>query len=100
MGHTYSSVTKSDNTYTAVSDITPDGTIEEKFKWNYIVPIYDTWLELLAKEHWCDWNFGTAFVDDWTSLTTPSKTYNGVTKSDRTYVSLTTPSASYSEITK
>jgi len=82
---TYTGTTRADKTFTPVSDVTPDGTVEEKFKWNYIVPIYDTWLELLAKEHWCDWNFGTAFVDAWSSLITPTKTYASVTTPDKTY---------------
>ena len=79
MAHTYKSVTKSDNTYTAVTDITPDGTSEEKFKWNYIVPSYDTWYELLMKAHWADWTFGTAWTDAWTSVTKSDRTYQGVT---------------------
>lgn len=82
MAHSYSSVTKSDNTFTAVTDVTPDGTIEEKFTWNYIVPSYDTWLELLAKEHWADWYFGTVWTDDWTSLTIPDYAYTSVSPLD------------------
>ena len=103
MAHNYSSVTKSNNTYTVVSDVTPSGTVEEKFTWANIVPNQDTWLELLVnggKIHWVDWLFGTAFTDLWTSLTTPSKTYSGVSKSDNSYSSLTTPAATYSEVTK
>ena len=103
MTHTYSSITKSDNTYTPVSDITPSGTVEEKFTWANIVPNQDTWLELLingGKVHWCDWLFGTIFTDLWTALTTPSKTYSGITKSDNSFSSVTTPSATYSEVTK
>ena len=80
MAHTYKDVTKSDNTFTAVSPIRPVGTVEDKFTWANIVPNHDTWLELLAKEHWCDWLYGTPYTDSYTSLTTPSQTYQGVTK--------------------
>ena len=103
MAHTYSEVTVADRTFTPVSDVTPSGTVEEKFTWFNIVPNQDTWLELSingGKIHWCDWLFGTAWTDLWTSLTTPSKTYSGVTKSDNSYSSITTPTATYSEVTK
>ena len=82
MAHNYSEVTKSDNTYTDVSDVTPSGTVEEKFTWANIVPNQDTWLELLingGKVHWVDWTFGTAWTDDYTSLTRADRTYKGVT---------------------
>ena len=79
MAHTYVEVTKSDNTYTAVSPVRPVGTVEDQFTWDAINPNYDTWLELLAKEHWCDWYFRTAFTDAWTSLTRADRTYQGVT---------------------
>ena len=82
MGHTFTSVTKSDNTYTPVSDITPIiGIIEDKFTWANIVPNHDTWLELTisGKVHWCDWYFGTKFVDAWTSITRGDRTYSEVT---------------------
>ena len=79
MAHTYQSITKSDNTYTSVSSVRPVGTIEEKFTWANIVPNYDTWLELLAKAHWCDWTFGTPYTDNYTSLTRADRTYQGVT---------------------
>ena len=98
--HTYTPVTTADRIYTPVSDVTPDGTAEDKFTWANIVPNYDTWLELLAKEHWADWLFATAFTDDYTSLTTPAKTYNSKTRADRTYTPVTTPSATYNEVTK
>ena len=100
MGHDYSEVTKSDNTFTAVSDVTPNGTVEEKFTWDYIVPNWDTWAELLMKQHWIDWYYGTAYTDNWTSVTTPSKTYLGVSKSDNSYSSVTTPTATYQGVTK
>lgn len=100
MAHTYQEITTADRTYTPVSDVTPPGTVEDKFTWANIVPNYDTWVELLAKEHWIDWYFATAFVDAWTSITTPSKTYNSKTKSDNSYSSITTPSATYNEVTK
>ncbi len=67
---TYSEVTTPDNIYTPVSDVTPSETVEDKFTWVNIYPNYDTWLELLAKEHWADWYFGTAFTDAWSSVTT------------------------------
>ena len=60
------------HTYIPVSDVTPDGTVEEKLTWAYIDDEYDTWLELLAKEHWADWYFGTAWTDAWTPITIPS----------------------------
>lgn len=100
MVHTYTPLTRANRTYTPVSDVTPSGTVEEKFTWNYIVPNYDTWLELLAKQHWCDWLFGTPFVDAWTLLTRADRTYSGVSKSDNSYSPLTTPTATYSEVTK
>ena len=103
MAHTYSSITKSDNTYTAVSDVTPEGTGEEQFTWVNIVPNQDTWLELLingGKVHWIDWWYGTAWTDLWSSLTTPDATYSGVTKNDNSYSSLTTPAKTYSEVSK
>ena len=100
MGHTYTSLTKSDNTYTPVSDVTPPGTAEDKFTWANIVPNYDTWVELLAKEHWADWIYATAFVDAWVSITTPSATYNSKTRSNRTYTPVTTSSQTYNEVTK
>ena len=83
MAHTYSEVTVADRTFTPVSDVTPSGTVEEKFTWVNIVPNQDTWLELLingGKVRWADWYYATAFVDTWTSLTTPSATYQEVTK--------------------
>ena len=103
MAHTYIPVTTADRTYIPVSDITPSGTAEDKFTWANIVPNQDTWLELSVnggKIHWVDWWYGTAFIDAWTSLTTPSKTYSGLTKSDNTYGSVTTPTATYQGVTK
>ena len=101
MGHDYQSLSKSDNTYTPVSDITPvTGDIEDKFTWANTYPNYDTWVELGAKEHWCDWWFATAWTDAWSSINTPSKTYSGISKSDNSYSEVTTPAATYSEVTK
>ena len=83
MAHTYTTLTKSDNTYTAVSDVTPiTGVVEEKLTWAYVEAHWATWnwLELLSKVHWCDWWFATKFVDAWTSITTPAYTYSEVTK--------------------
>ena len=96
---TYTSVTKADKVYTPVSDITPSGTVEEKFIWNYINPNYDTWVELLAKEHWCDWYFATPFTDAWSSLVTPTKTYASVTAPSKTYNEVTTPDRTFASIT-
>ena len=81
MAHTYTSLTKSDNAYTPVSDVTPDGTGEEKLTWNAINGAYDTWKEFddYGKIHWCDWWYGTPFTDAWELLTTPSATYSEVT---------------------
>ena len=103
MTHTYNSVTTPTTTYIPVSDVTPSGTVEEKFTWANIVPNQDTWLELLVnggKIHWVDWLFGTAFTDLWTAITMPSKAYSGVSKADNSYSPLTTPAATYSEVTK
>jgi len=61
------------HTYIAVSDVTPSGTVEEKFTWANIVPNQDTWLELSVnggKIHWCDWYYGTPYTDNWSSITT------------------------------
>ena len=79
MAHTYQSVTKSDNTYTAVSPVRPVGTVEDKFTWDAINTNYDTWLELLMKAHWCDWYYGTPYTDNYTSLTRADRTYQGIT---------------------
>ena len=102
MAHTYTPITRANRTYIPVSDVTPSGTVEDKFTWANIVPNHDTWLELTisGKVHWCDWLYATAFVDAWTSLTTPAKTYSSITKSDRTYTPVTTPSQTYNEVTK
>jgi len=97
---TYSGLTKSDNEFTVVSDVTPDGDSEWKFTWNYINPDWDTWLELLGKSHWADWYFGTKWTDDYVSLTTPSKTYTSITKSDNTFSPVTTPSKIHTSVTK
>ena len=81
MVHIYSEITKSDNTYTSVSDVRPIGTVEEKLTWAIINTAYDTWKEFndYGRVHWCDWYYGTAYTDNWSSLTTPSATYSGVT---------------------
>ena len=101
MAHTYQPITVADRTYTPVSDVTPiTGVIEDKFTWANTYPNYDTWVELGAREHWCDWYFATAWTDAWDSLTKPSKTYSGVTKSDNSYSSVTTPAATYQGVTK
>jgi len=100
MAHTYQPITVADRTYTPVSDVTPPGTAEDKFTWANTYPNYDTWVELGARAHWCDWYFATPYTDDWASLTTPSKTYTSKTRSNRTYTSVTAPSATYSEVTK
>ena len=98
--HTYQSVTVADRTFTPVSDITPvTGDVEDKFTWVNTYPNYDTWIELGAREHWCDWYFATAWVDTYSSLTTPIKTYTGVTKSDNAYSPITTPTKTYKEVT-
>lgn len=98
MAHTYKPITTADNTFTPVSDVTPNGTVEEKLTWTYINPTFDTWLELLAKEHWADWYFGTTFTDAWDSLIAPSRTYTPITTPDKTYTSVTTPSVSYGDV--
>ena len=80
MGHDYSSVTKSDNTYTPVSDVTLS-TVEDKLTWAYLNTLgILTWDNLSdsGKVHWCDWYFGI-YTDAWDSLTTPSATYSEVT---------------------
>jgi len=102
MGHTFHPVTTSDRTYTPVSDVTPSGTVEDKFTWVNIAANHSTWalLTISGKTHWCDWLYGTAFTDAWTSLTNPDKTYNSVTKSDRTYTTIITPSQTYKEVSK
>ena len=80
MSHTYTEVTKSDNSYSEVSDVRPIGTIEDKLTWTIINPNYDTWEKLLnyGKIRWSDWYYGTPYTDDYTSLTTPSYTYQEV----------------------
>ena len=81
MAHTYKPITVADRTYTPVSDVTPSGTVEEKFTWVNIVPNHDTWLELTlsGKVHWCDWYYATEFVDAWASITKGDRTYSEVT---------------------
>ncbi len=80
MAHTYQSITIGDRTYTPVSDVTPDGTVEDKLTWDILNEPYDTWIEFsdYGRVHWCDWYYGTAFIDAWASLTTPDKTYTPV----------------------
>lgn len=80
MGHTFQPITIADRIFTPVSDVTPDGTVEEKFTWANIAGW--TWADLhnSSKIRWCDWYYGTAYTDNWTSITTPDKTYNEVTK--------------------
>ena len=100
MAHTYKPITTADRTFTPVSDVTPSGTVEEKFTWVNIAGW--TWADLhnSGKTRWCDWLFGTAYTDNYTSLTTPDKTYISKTRSDRTYSSITTPSSTYKEVSK
>jgi len=100
LGHTYKSITAADRTFTPVSDVTPSGTVEEKFTWANIAGW--TWADLhnSGKIRWCDWYYGTKYADNYTSITTPSATYSSKTRSDRTYSSITTPSQTYNEVTK
>ena len=103
MTHTYQPVTVADRTYIPVSDVTPSGTVEDKFTWANIVPNQDTWLELLingGKVHWCDWIYGIAWIDDYVSLTKSDNSFAGVTKSDNSYDTITTPTVTYQEVTK
>ena len=81
MAHSYSPITKSDNTFSAVSDIRPIGTVEDKLTWDIINTAYDTWIELYdyGRVHWCDWYYSNPYIDNYSSLTTPSATYKGVT---------------------
>ena len=81
LAHNYTPITTADRTYTPVSDVTPDGTAEEKLTWANIVPNHDTWLELTlsGKIHWCDWLYGTKYTDDWDSVTKSDRTYREVT---------------------
>jgi len=83
LAHTYTPITRSDRTYTPVSDVTPIvGSVEEQLTWVFIEALWETWswLELLTKEHWCDWYYGVTYVDSWSSLTIPSYIYSEVTK--------------------
>ena len=80
MAHNYTSVTAADNAFTPVSEVRPIGTVEDKLTWDIINTAYDTWIELLGygKVHWCDWYYGNPYIDNYSSLTTPSATYKGV----------------------
>ena len=101
MAHTYQPITTANRTFTPVSDVTPiNGDIEEKFTWANIAGW--TWADLYnsGKVRWCDWYYGTAYTDNYTSATTPSATYSSKTRSDRTYSPVTTPSQTYNEVTK
>ena len=100
MTHTYNPITIGDRTFIPVSDITPSGAVEDTLTWANMVPGYDTWVEFKAREHWVDWMIGTAFTDNWTPVSTPDKTFSGVTKSDRTYNPVTVPSSTYKGVTK
>lgn len=83
MAHDYQPVTVADRTYTPVSDVTPiTGIVEDKFTWANIAANHSTWLELTisGKVHWCDWLYGTGYIDAWTSITRGDRTYNEVTK--------------------
>ena len=101
MAHEYKSVTTPTTDYSSVSPIRPVGDKKEQLTWNTIETIWDTWKEftLLGKLHWVDWWYGDAYIDDYTSLTTPAYSYSGLTKSDNTYSTITTPSQAYSEVT-
>lgn len=81
MAHDYSSITKSDNTYTPVSDVRPMGIVEDKLTWAIINTAYNTWIELndYGRVHWCDWYYGNPYIDNYSSLTTPLATYKEVT---------------------
>ena len=102
MAHEYNPLTTPATSYTEVSPIRPVGDAEEQFTWDNINTIWDTWKEftLLGKLHWVDWWYGDAYVDNYTSLTTPAYSYSGLTKSDNTYSTITTPSQTYKEVTK
>jgi len=82
MAHTYSSVTTPDTSYTPVSDVRPVGDKEDQLTWAAINPNWDTWNEFLnyGKVRWSDWWYGDAYIDNYTSLTTPSYSYSEVTK--------------------
>jgi len=101
MAHDYNPITTPATSYTEVSPIRPVGDAEEQFTWNNINTIWDTWKEftLFGKLHWVDWWYGDAYIDDYTSLTTPAYTYSGLTKSGNTYSTITTPSQTYKEVT-
>ena len=104
----YSGATTPDKIYTPISDVTPSGTVEEKFTWVKIVPNQDTWLELSinnGKIHWVDWYYATPFTDAWSSstvsskayasITTPAKVYAEVVKSGGTFIPITTSDKTY-----
>jgi len=80
MGHTFHPVTTSDRTYTPVSDVTPSGTVEDKFTWVNIAANHSTWalLNNSGKVHWCDWLYGDAYIDNYISITTPDYIYKEV----------------------
>ena len=80
MAHTYSSVTKSDNTFTAVSPVR-DWVYEETLTWDILDDDYDTWIEFYnyGRIRWCDW-WNKVGLDIYTAITTPDYTYQEVTK--------------------
>jgi hypothetical protein len=95
MGHTFYPVTKADNLYSPLSNVTSSGTlIEEKLTWFIINPLYDTWDEFndYGRTRWCDWYFADY------AIITPSGTYNIVTKEDNLFNQVTTPALNYSEV--
>ena len=83
MAHDYSSVTTPSASYTSVSPVRPVGDREDQLTWTNLNTLgLTTWNKLgnSGKVHWCDWYYGDAYTDSYTSLTTPSYSYSEVTK--------------------
>jgi len=83
MAHDYNPITVPSTEYSSVSPIRPVGDKKDQLTWAALNSLaLTTWKELAlsGKIHWVDWWYGDAYVDDYTSLTTPSQTYKEVTK--------------------
>lgn len=72
------------HTWTPVSPVSTTGeaTGADILTWAIIDPDYDTWNEILVanKETWNDWYTGTTYESIYKTITTPSATYQNITK--------------------
>ena len=82
MAHQYQSVTTPTTDYSSVSPIRPVGDKKDQLTWAKLALLTLTTWTLLndsGKVHWSDWYYGDAYIDNYTSITTPEYTYSEVT---------------------